>query len=166
MKFNSDGELLSECGKDRTIRLCKKSEMFMSLCKPLKFSPSCGGDRQVFYWDVSTTHAIQKFWGHDSEVIDTFTDSVMSVCLTKSEIVAGSVNGSVFTFGIRVARCLDSTLHILDRTSGELLQDYNGHTCKDGLIYFWDLVDVSVTSGSRAHSSVVTSVSYNPKDNI
>lgn len=29
---------------------------------------SCGGDRQVFYWDVSTGRVIRKFRGHDSEV--------------------------------------------------------------------------------------------------
>ena len=29
---------------------------------------SCGGDRQVFYWDVTTGRVIRKFRGHDSEV--------------------------------------------------------------------------------------------------
>lgn len=29
---------------------------------------SCGGDRQVFYWDVATGRVIRKFRGHDSEV--------------------------------------------------------------------------------------------------
>ncbi|OVA00249.1 WD40 repeat [Macleaya cordata] len=196
---------------------------------------SCGGDRQVFYWDVSTGRVIRKFRGHDSEVnavkfneyssvvvsagydqsvrawdcrshstepiqiIDTFTDSVMSICLTKTEIIAGCVDGTVRTFDIRLGReisdnlgqpvncismsndgncilasCLDSTLRLLDRTSGELLQEYKGHTCKsykmdccltntdahviggseDGFIYFWDLVDASVISSSRAHASV------------
>ncbi|RVX17185.1 WD repeat domain-containing protein 83 [Vitis vinifera] len=197
---------------------------------------SCGGDRQLFYWDVSTGRVIRKFRGHDSEVnavkfneyasvvvsagydrslrawdcrshstepiqiIDTFSDSVMSVCLTKSEIIAGSVDGTVRTFDIRIGRelsddlgqpvncismsndancilasCLDSTLRLLDRSTGELLQEYKGHTCKsykmdccltntdahvtsgseDGFIFFWDLVDASVVSSFRAHASVV-----------
>lgn len=30
---------------------------------------SCGGDRQVFYWDVATGRVIRKFRGHGSEVI-------------------------------------------------------------------------------------------------
>ncbi|KAG5534120.1 hypothetical protein RHGRI_022307 [Rhododendron griersonianum] len=122
---------------------------------------SCGGDRQVFYWDVATGRVIRKFRGHDSEVwydrsvrawdcrshstepiqiIDTFLDSVMSVSLTKSEIIAGSVDGTIRTFDIRIGReisddlgqpvncialsndgncilasCLDSTLRLLDR---------------------------------------------------
>ncbi|KAE9466102.1 hypothetical protein C3L33_01952, partial [Rhododendron williamsianum] len=191
---------------------------------------SCGGDRQVFYWDVATGRVIRKFRGHDSEVwydrsvrawdcrshstepiqiIDTFLDSVMSVSLTKSEIVAGSVDGTIRTFDIRIGReisddlgqpvncialsndgncilasCLDSTLRLLDRSTGELLQEYKGHTCKsykmdclltnndacvtggseDGIIFFWDLVDASVVSSFRAHASVVTSVSYHPTD--
>lgn len=29
---------------------------------------SCGGDRQIFYWDVATGRVIRKFRGHDSEV--------------------------------------------------------------------------------------------------
>ncbi|KAL2551493.1 Transducin/WD40 repeat-like superfamily protein [Forsythia ovata] len=195
---------------------------------------SCGGDRQVFYWDVATGRVIRKFRGHDSEwyqqaydrsvrawdcrshstepiqIIDTFSDSVMSVCLTNTEIIAGSVDGTVRTFDIRIGReisdnlgqpvncislsndgncvlasCLDSTIRLLDRSSGEQLQEYKGHTCKsfkmdccltntdahvtggseDGFIYFWDLVDASVVSSFRAHVSVVTSVSYHPKEN-
>lgn len=72
----------------------------------------------------------------------------------------------------------------MDRTTGESLQEYKGHTCKsfkmdccltnsdahvaggseDGKIYFWDLVDAQVVTSFQAHSSVVTSVSYHPKD--
>lgn len=38
------------------------------------------------------------------QIIDTFSDSVMSVCLTKTEIIAGSVDGTVRTFDIRIGR--------------------------------------------------------------
>lgn len=38
------------------------------------------------------------------QIIDTFLDSVMSVCLTKTEIIAGSVDGTVRTFDIRMGR--------------------------------------------------------------
>lgn len=165
---------------------------------------SAAYDRSVRAWDCrsQSTEPIQ--------IIDTFADSVMSVCLTKSEIVAGSVDGTVRTFDIRMGReisdnlgqpvncislsndsncilasCLDSTLRLLDRSTGELLQEYKGHICKsykldccltntdahvtggseDGYIFFWDLVDATVVSRFRAHASVVTSVSYHPKDN-
>lgn len=29
---------------------------------------SCGGDRQIFQWDVMTGIPVRKFRGHDSEV--------------------------------------------------------------------------------------------------
>ncbi|GFZ14644.1 transducin/WD40 repeat-like superfamily protein [Actinidia rufa] len=154
---------------------------------------SAGYDRSVRAWDCRS-HSTEPI-----QIVDTFLDSVMSVCLTKSEIIAGSVDGTVRTFDIRIGReisddlgqpvncislsndgncilasCLDSTLRLLDRSTGELLQEYKGHTCKsykmdccltnsdahitggseDGFIYYWDLVDASVVSSFRAHTSV------------
>ena len=38
------------------------------------------------------------------QIIDSFSDSVMSVCLTKTEIIGGSVDGTVRTFDIRIGR--------------------------------------------------------------
>lgn len=38
------------------------------------------------------------------QIINTFADSVMSICLTKTEIIAGSVDGTVRTFDIRTGR--------------------------------------------------------------
>lgn len=40
----------------------------------------------------------------DFQIIDTFLDSVMSVCLTKTELIGGSVDGTVRTFDIRIGR--------------------------------------------------------------
>lgn len=164
---------------------------------------SAGYDRSVRAWDCRS-HSTEPI-----QIINTFQDSVMSVCLTKTEIIGGSVDGTVRTFDIRIGReisddlgqpvncismsndgncilasCLDSTLRLVDRSAGELLQEYKGHTCKsykldccltntdahvaggseDGYVFFWDLVDASVISKFRAHSSVVTSVSYHPKE--
>lgn len=41
---------------------------------------SCGGDRQIFYWDVATGRVIRKFRGHDSEVSESSFSSYG--CLT------------------------------------------------------------------------------------
>ena len=30
---------------------------------------SCGGDKQIFYWDVASGKVIRKFRGHNSEVM-------------------------------------------------------------------------------------------------
>lgn len=38
------------------------------------------------------------------QIIDTFGDSVMSVRLTKIEIIGGNVDGTVRTFDIRIGR--------------------------------------------------------------
>ncbi|KAJ6813546.1 WD repeat domain-containing protein 83 [Iris pallida] len=213
----SDNAKLCSCGGDRQLfywdvstgRVIRKFRGHDSEVNSVKFNEygsvvvSAGYDQSVRAFDCrsQSTEPIQ--------IIDTFQDSVMSVCLTKTEIIAGSVDGTVRTFDIRIGRelvdevrqpvncislsndancvlasCLDSTLRLLDRSTGELLQEYKGHTCKsfkmdccltntdahviggseDGSIYFWDLVDASVVSSFRAHTSVVTSVSYHPKD--
>ncbi|XP_057971824.1 uncharacterized protein LOC131160307 [Malania oleifera] len=213
-----DNSKICSCGGDRQIFywdvlrgiVIRKFRGHDSEVNAVKFNDyasvvvSAGYDRSLRAWDCRS-HSTEPI-----QIINTFSDSVMSVCLTKSEIIAGSVDGTVRTFDIRIGRetsdilgepvncismsndgncilasCLDSTLRLLDRSTGELLQEYKGHSCKnykmdccltnndayiiggseDGLIYFWDLVDASVLSSFQAHAAVVTSVSYHPKDN-
>ncbi|KAK7301239.1 hypothetical protein RJT34_12100 [Clitoria ternatea] len=92
---------------------------------------SAGYDQSLHAWDCRShnTEPIQ--------IIDTFVDSVMSTCLTKTKIIGGSVDGTVGTFRIGreisdnlgqpvncvsmsndgnciLASCLDSTLRLLD----------------------------------------------------
>ena len=38
----------------------------------------------------------------DMQIIDSFLDTVMSLCLTKTEIIGGSVDGTVRTFDMRI----------------------------------------------------------------
>ena len=40
---------------------------------------SCGGDRKIFYWDVSTCCVICKFRGHDGEVCFLFLFLILTV---------------------------------------------------------------------------------------
>ena len=40
---------------------------------------SCGGDRQIFYWDVSTRCVIRKFHGHDGEVCFLFLFLILTI---------------------------------------------------------------------------------------
>ncbi|KAL8139178.1 hypothetical protein V2J09_005179 [Rumex salicifolius] len=234
-----DNSKLSSCGGDRQVfywdvstgRVIRKFRGHDSEVNAVKFSEhasvvvSAGYDQSVRAWDCRShsTEPIQASLCFPflisfllcililmlSWIINTFQDSVMSVCLTRSEIIAGSVDGTVRTFDIRIGReisdnlgspvncislsndtncilanCLDSTLRLLDRSSGELLQEYKGHICKsfkldccltntdahvtggseDGNVFFWDLVDASVVSSFRAHNLVVTSVNYHPKE--
>nr|KAJ0222658.1 hypothetical protein LSAT_V11C200085160 [Lactuca sativa] len=55
-----------------------------------------GYDRSLRAWDCKS-HSTEPI-----RIIDTFLDSVMSICLTKTEIIAGSVDGTVRTFDIRI----------------------------------------------------------------
>ncbi|XP_023741356.3 subtilisin-like protease [Lactuca sativa] len=57
---------------------------------------SAGYDRSLRAWDCKS-HSTEPI-----RIIDTFLDSVMSICLTKTEIIAGSVDGTVRTFDIRI----------------------------------------------------------------
>ncbi|XP_052623862.1 uncharacterized protein LOC128129282 [Lactuca sativa] len=110
----------------------------------------------------------------------------MSICLTKTKIIAGSVDGTVYTFDIRIAclsfkvssvsrelsddlgqpancislsndgrfvlaSCLDSSLRLLDRTSSELLHEYQG--C---------LARYSITPFSVAYVNAEANYSGNP----
>ncbi|KAF8693375.1 hypothetical protein HU200_038765 [Digitaria exilis] len=212
---SSDNAKLVSCGADRQIfywdvasgRVIRKFRGHNSEVNSVKFNEynavvvSAGYDRTVRAFDCRSQSS------DPIQTIDTFQDSVMSVNLTKTEIIAGSVDGTVRTFDIRMGRetvdnlghpvncislsndgncllanCLDSTVRLLDKSSGELLQEYKGHACKsfkmdccltnddafvvggseDGHVFFWELVDAPVVTRFRAHSSVVTSISYHP----
>ncbi|MQL89814.1 hypothetical protein Taro_022393, partial [Colocasia esculenta] len=156
-----DNAKLCSCGGDRQIfywdvvsgRVIRKFRGHDSEVNSVKFNEygsvvvSAGYDRSVRAWDCrsQSTEPIQ---------VETLY-SVMSIWLTKNEIIAGSVDGTVRTFDIRIGRevvdelgqpvncislsndgncvlagSLDSTLRLLDRSNGELLQEYKGHTCK------------------------------------
>ncbi|RYR31612.1 hypothetical protein Ahy_B01g056444 [Arachis hypogaea] len=220
----SDNSKLCSCGGDRQIfywdvatgRVIRKFRGHDGEVNAVKFNEyssvvvSAGYDQSLRSWDCRS-HSTEPM-----QIIDTFSDSVMFVCLTNTEIIGGSDDGTVRTFDIRIGRhvaayfkmkekhsretsdnlgqpvncismsndgncilagCLDSTLRLLDRSTGESLQEYKGHTNKsfkldccltntdahvtagseDGYIYFWDLVDASVVSRFRAHNSVVNS---------
>ncbi|XP_057851224.1 uncharacterized protein LOC131061516 isoform X3 [Cryptomeria japonica] len=130
------------CGETMQVNSVKFNEYSTTII-------SAGYDRTLRAWDCRS-HSTEPI-----QTIDTFSDSVMSVCLTKTEIIAGSVDGTIRTFDIRMGReivdhlgqsvncisvsndnncilasCLDSTIRLLDRSTGELLQEYKGHVCK------------------------------------
>ena len=46
------------------------------------------------------------------QIVDSFSDSVMSVCLTKNEIIGGSVDGTVRTFDIHIGRYVVLSLYV------------------------------------------------------
>lgn len=63
-----------------------------------------------FFFPFQFTKVDQKDIWDTLQIIDSFLDSVMSVCLTKTEIIAGSVDGTVRTFDIRMGRYVSSKM--------------------------------------------------------
>eukprot|EP00741_Cyanophora_paradoxa_P008881 tig00001408_g8598.t1 len=162
-------------------------------------SASYDGTMRAFDLRSQSQNAIQT--------IDNFKDSVTSVIITATEIVGGSVDGTIRRFDIRIGRvytdtigvpvtwmavsndgncsvasCLDGTVRLFDKDSGELLNEYRGHksgeykveAClsygdehvvsgsEDSRILFWDLVQSKVEQTLVGHTGVVSSLAYHP----
>ncbi|KAF9129520.1 hypothetical protein BGW39_004079 [Mortierella sp. 14UC] len=82
-----------------------------------------------------------------------------------------------------LASSLDDTLRLMDRANGTMLNAYKGHTnskykirsclsnsdafvlsgSEDGNIYIWDLLEGEVVHKVEAHSKIVSSIDYHPK---
>lgn len=109
-----DNSKLCSCGGDRQVfywdvasgRVIRKFRGHDSEVNAVKFNEyativvSAGNDHSLRAWDCRS-HSTEPI-----QIIDTFRDTVMSVCLTKTEIIAGSVDGTVRTFDIRIGRFL------------------------------------------------------------
>jgi len=143
------------------------------------------------------------------QIITSFTDSVSSVTCSDHEIVAGCIDGRLRYFDIAAGRlktdhiaqpitsarlstdgqcalisCLDSTVRLMDKTSGGLLAEYKSHkhhsysieSCftnteahvlsgsEDGKIYIWKIVEATLVHTLQAHSKEVVSLDYHPND--
>ncbi|MCJ1287414.1 hypothetical protein MMC26_006763 [Xylographa opegraphella] len=160
-------------------------------------------DATVRVWDAKSaaTKPVQVF--------EDARDSVSCVVVAGSEIVAGSVDGRVRVYDVRMGvvhtdvlgypvtsvaltadgtavlvSTLDSTLRLMDRVNGQLLQAFCGHanteyrvrSClglhdavvvsgsEDGHLYAWDLLEGKVVEKMRAHEGKVASaVAWNGK---
>ncbi|CAI5506127.1 unnamed protein product [Closterium sp. Naga37s-1] len=167
---------------------------------------SGGYDRSVRVWDCRS-HSVDAV-----QTMDPFSDAVTSLLLSAHCIVAASIDGSIATFDIRrgrlqvdelglehpinciamshdanclLAASLHSTLRLLDRQSGEILNEYRGHVnehykleagltrddayvvcgSEDGRLVAWDLVEGSVAGQQQgAHKGVVTGIAFHPSD--
>lgn len=166
----------------------------------------CGSyDTTITCWDLRAANH------KPMQTITGFKDSVSSLVCTEDSIIAGGVDGSLRQFDIRrgecvidhVARpitsvrlttdkncilvsCLDSRVRLFDKTSGEMLNSYKGHSCKefsigslstntdahiisgseDKDIVIWNLVEGDVVHRLKGHTMCVCSVDYHPKDPV
>lgn len=157
----SDNSKFASCGGDRQIflwdvstgRVIRKFKGHDATVNGLCFSPNCdvlgsaGYDQCLKLWDCRS-RSIDPI-----QVVRGFRDSVSSVAITdRADVVAGSVDGSVRRFDVRMGRvfvdevhhpvtcvvvsgdgncllaaCMDGCLRLLDRQGGSLLQEYKGH---------------------------------------
>ncbi|KAI4163660.1 MAG: hypothetical protein LQ342_002694 [Letrouitia transgressa] len=158
-------------------------------------------DTSVRLWDCKSqsTKPIQT--------LEDSTDSVTSLVVSGHEVVTGSVDGRLRVYDLRkgvvsvdvidqpitsvqqtrdgsavLVSSLDSTIRLMDKSNGQLLQSYKGHTNKDyrirsclglndgvvisgsedGRIYVWDMEGGQILETLPAHNGKVASaVAYN-----
>ncbi|KAH9819190.1 WD40-repeat-containing domain protein [Melampsora americana] len=165
---------------------------------------SGGFDSHVRIWDIKSQQR------HPIQTLDQAKDSITSIIVRGSEILTGSVDGFVRAYDVRMGQLtqdyfedpvtsihllndsktmtvstLNSTIRLIDRERGEMLQKFTGHRSQsyrshtslsfdeaqvlagdeDGLLWAWDL-----ESGKRnaamsfeAHKKVITWVESDPK---
>ncbi|KAF9937959.1 vacuolar sorting protein VPS33/slp1 [Modicella reniformis] len=170
-QYNSTGEYILTGGVDRTIRLWNPATRFCIKnyeahgweVLDLAVSPengkfaSCGGDKTVFLWDVlsgMTLRRILRYYNTTMglQILEEPKDSVTSIKIQGSDLLAGCVDGSIRTYDIRMgslitdhifepitsvsfskdgncvlASSLDNTIRLMDRADGALLNAYKGH---------------------------------------
>lgn len=158
-------------------------------------------DATVRLWDCrsQSTKPIQMF--------EEARDSVSSLHVVGHEIATGSVDGRMRTYDLRMGMVytdligaaitsvrqtkdgnaalvstLDSTIRLMDKGNGQLLQNYKGHKnqdyrirstmglndavvvsgSEDGFLYAWDLLDGTILETLKAHNGKVASaVAFN-----
>ncbi|XP_037090310.1 WD repeat domain-containing protein 83-like [Pollicipes pollicipes] len=142
------------------------------------------------------------------QTLDDATDSVTALQVTDSELLTGSADGRVRRYDLRngqlvtdavgeavscltlsrdgqclLVGCMDATVKLLDRESGELLNEFSGHknaqyplaSCldaadahvlsgsEDGHVHCWDLVSGKVIAKLvHAGADVVHSLAFHP----
>ncbi|KAG9287718.1 hypothetical protein G9A89_004121 [Geosiphon pyriformis] len=143
------------------------------------------------------------------QILEEAKDSVASLQVSQYEIVTGSVDGNIRIYDLRVgallqdlishpvtsvcfsgdgncvlASSLDSTIRLMDKDNGGLLNEFKGHknslykiqSClsnydlhvisgsEDGRIYIWDLLEGKLLSTIKeAHGGVITCVAHHPR---
>lgn len=163
-------------------------------------------DKSVRLWDCRGSSS--RF---PIQILDDAKDSIGDVIFGSTEILVGSIDGSVRIYDIRmgkmmqdainepvtslmlsgdglcyIASCLDSSVRLVDKSDGTILNTFAGHKntqyrirgtfnnsdssilsgSEDGSIYIWDFLTTKVVSVLKGHTDTVSSISYHPKLDI
>ncbi|KAA1085273.1 hypothetical protein PGT21_001472 [Puccinia graminis f. sp. tritici] len=163
-------------------------------------------DASVRVWDIKSQQR------HPIQIFQDAKDSITSIIVSGSEFITGSVDGYVRSYDIRMGQMmedyfedpvtsihllkdsktmavstLNSTIRLMDRERGEMLQKFTGHRAlnyrsrismsydeaqvlagdEDGLLWAWDLESGKKNAGMsfEAHQKHVTWVECHPKTN-
>jgi mitogen-activated protein kinase organizer 1 len=162
-------------------------------------------DKTIRIWDLKS-NSIDPV-----QILDEARDSVTSLFVTEYEIVAGSVDGKIRNYDIRagilrtdvvnqpitsislshdgnciLVGCLNNSIRLLDKSTGEHLSTYTGHknltykidSClsnddayvlsgsEDNNIHIWDLVNASSVLALKGHFGPVCGLAYHPTQNM
>ncbi len=264
VRFNANGNYCMTGGHDRRVVLWNPHKAADESCHITSYTgahgyhvldiqiasdsahfASCGGDRNVFWWDVKTSQVVQKYWGHTARVnclalnadgsvlvsgsydktvrfydnrskskeatqaLTGFKDSVSAVDIHEAELLVGSVDGTAQLYDLRMGKrtidligepvtnvcfsndgnCLlvsttDNTIKLMDKSTGQMLNEYTGHTNSqfkieaafsndDGYVFsgsenndvcIWTLTDAKIVHRLVGHRMAVTSLSVHPKE--
>jgi len=157
---SNDNSRIASCGGDRMVflwdvasaRVIRKFRGHMSRVNCVAFNEdnsvlvTGSYDKTVRIWDC-------KSQSQDPiQVLEESKDSVSSLIVTRTEIISGSIDGTVRRYDIRagtlltdsmahpvtsahlshdgnciLVSCLNNTLRLIDKEAGELLNEYKGH---------------------------------------
>ena len=158
-------------------------------------------DRTVRCWDMRSKNAAPL------QTLTGAADSVSTVAVMGHEIIAGSIDGHILMYDLRkgsltrdaigppvghvalsrdgnciLAGTLDSTLRLLDKSTGQVLCEYQGHSnssfklscslsrddskvlsgSEEGHLHAWDLVEGKMVLKKKAHTGPVVALSCHP----
>ncbi|KAK9469707.1 WD40-repeat-containing domain protein [Lipomyces arxii] len=165
---------------------------------------SGSNDAKVRLWDTKSSSS------KPIQMLEEAKDSVSSLQISGSQIITGSVDGNVRTYDLRMGKLtedlighpvtsvknsideacilvstLDSTIRLMDKSNGTMLQSFKGHINKeyrvrscfgdndvyvvsgseDGKIYAWDIISGRIVHQLKTREDkVVACVAYHPKN--
>lgn len=162
-------------------------------------------DKSVRLWDCRSNSRLPI------QILDEARDTIGDIAFCSTDILVGSIDGYARVYDIRnyrllqdnlgepvtrvrytsdgvvyLAGCQDSTIRLVDRADGSVLNKFQGHksqdyrsSCifsnddgyvwagsEDGCIYAWEFVSAKVVKTLSGHKGPVSCLVYHPKEDV